>query len=97
MPLENLDTLADLARDKSIAIRVLAWGYAPLLTAIVAQWLAAIKAKDEYRKDIKQLSDKFDEGLKNAFSYISKFSDALKQATTKLEIMLDRSGRADRD
>jgi hypothetical protein len=90
MPLENLNSLTELTKAENIAIRALAWGYAPLILAIIAQWVAAWKKEDKHAQQIADLIAKFEEVNNNAWSYVSKISDAVKEAATKIEKLLDR-------
>ncbi len=90
MPLDNLEPALALAKYENIAIRVLVVACGVFILANMAQWWAAIKREDKHAQQISELTAKFEEVQKNAWSYVSKISDAVKQAADKIEKLLDR-------
>lgn len=90
MPLENLGPAVELAKYDNIAIRVLVVACGVFILANVAQWIAAIKREEKHAKNIADLVAKFEEVNNNAWSYVSKISDAVKEAASKIEKLLDR-------
>lgn len=57
-----------------------------LSTAIVAQWRQAIKDRQEYRKDIKEIKDDFNTTIKEHSQLIEKHTDLQKDIIQKIVI-----------
>jgi len=78
--MDSLKLLQMLASNENIAISVLSIMCILLIAGNIAQFIYG-------RKDRQQISSTHREDMKNAWLYVAKLSDTLKEAATNIEII----------
>lgn len=98
MALESIQPLADLAANDNIAIKTMATVLYCAAVIIAGLCAYIIFQGKMHREDVKQLTASHEAGEKEAWSHVSKISEAIKSFSEKVTYALGKAdGRRSRE